>query len=40
MPKADNGTIPNLEGNKVGEIPPAIPNILPKAHPIGPTNFL
>jgi hypothetical protein len=33
MPKANEGSIPNLEGDKVGEILPNISNIPPKIHP-------
>jgi hypothetical protein len=38
MPKMDTGSTPNLEGNKAREIPTAIPNILPKACPLGPSS--
>jgi hypothetical protein len=40
MPKSNAKLVPNLKGNKIRKDPPTIPNILPKANPIGPSGFL
>jgi hypothetical protein len=40
MPKANAGSVPNLEGEKIGEKLPIVSNIPPKTHPIRPSSFL
>jgi hypothetical protein len=40
MPKPNTRLVPNPKEDKIGEDAPAIPNILLKAYPIGPSGLL